>query len=104
MDITGSLSRARNPMLVEINGYETETDLEGYVVMVENEDRPRVIGPFATALGDAGVNIASMKLARKNKGGTALMMVNVDNKVEEKTLQHLKGMDGIISTPSLLHF
>ncbi len=104
MDITGSLSRARNPMLVEINGYETETDLEGYVVMVENEDRPRVIGPFATALGDAGVNIASMKLARKNKGGTALMMVNVDNKVEEKTLIHLKGMDGIISTPSLLHF
>ncbi len=104
LDITGSLSRARNPMLVEINGYETESDLEGYVVMVENEDRPRVIGPFATALGDAGVNIASMKLARKSKGGTALMMVNVDNKVREETLKHLKEMDGIVSTPNLLHF
>lgn len=104
LDITGSLSRARNPMLVEMNGYETETTLEGYVIMVENEDRPRIIGPFATALGDAGVNIASMKVARKNKGETALMMVNVDNKVEEEVLKQLKEMDGILNTPCLLHF
>ncbi|HNX28223.1 MAG TPA: phosphoglycerate dehydrogenase [Syntrophomonadaceae bacterium] len=104
LDITGCLSRARNPLLVEIDGYETETNLEGYVIMVENEDRPRVIGPFATVLGDAGVNIASMKVARQNKGEKAIMMVNVDNKVEESTLKQLKELDGIVSIPWLLRF
>lgn len=104
LDITGSLSRARNPLLVEINGYETETNLEGYVIMVENQDRPRIIGPLATALGDAGVNIATMKVSRQNKGEQAIMLVNVDNKVEEAVLVKLSELDGIISMPRLLHF
>ena len=104
LELVGTLSRARNPLLVEINGYETETDLEGYVIMVENHDRPRVIGPFATLLGDEGVNIASMKVARKTKGDTAIMLVNVDNKVNDEVLEKLSQVDGIISKPRLLHF
>lgn len=104
LEIAGTLSRGRAPLLVEINGYETESNLEGYIIAVQNEDRPRIIGPFATALGDAGVNIASMKVARQNKGQTALMLVNVDNKVEDEVLVRLSQLDGIISKPKLLHF
>ena len=72
--------------------------------MVENIDKPGVIGPFATMLGDKGVNIASMKVARKNKGETAVMMVNVDNKVEESILERLEQVDGITGRPKLLKF
>jgi D-3-phosphoglycerate dehydrogenase len=104
LDMAGTLSRARDPLLVEINGYETENTLEGYVLMVENEDRPRIIGPFATALGDEGVNIAGMKVARRNKGEKAIMLVNVDNKVEEDVLDRLTTLDGILGRPILLHF
>jgi len=104
MELAGTLSRARNPLLVEINGYETETTLEGYVLVVENEDRPRVIGPFATALGDEGVNIAGMKVARHAKGERAIMIINVDNKVEEYALDGLAKLDGILGRPLLLHF
>ncbi|MGS0763059.1 phosphoglycerate dehydrogenase [Syntrophomonas curvata] len=104
LDIAGTVSRARDPLLVEINGYETETGLEGFVIMVENQDRPRVIGPFATALGDEGVNIASMKVARKTRGETAIMLINVDNKVEDHILEKLKNLDGIMERPRLLEF
>lgn len=104
MELAGTLSRARNPLLVEINGYETETTLDGYVLIVENEDRPRVIGPFATALGDEGVNIAGMKVARNIKGEKAIMIINVDNKVEAKALDHFTQLDGILGRPILLHF
>ncbi|HZK42841.1 MAG TPA: phosphoglycerate dehydrogenase [Syntrophomonadaceae bacterium] len=104
LELVGTLSRARNPLLVEINGFETETDLQGHVVMVENQDRPKVIGPFASLLGDEGVNIASMKVARKTKGDTAIMLVNVDNKVSDEILEKLSQLDGIISKPRLLHF
>lgn len=104
LHIAGTVSRARDPLLVEINDYETETNLEGYVLMVENTDKPRVIGPFATLLGDEGVNIASMKVARQTKGDKAVMIVNVDNKVEDEILERLSQVDGILSKPRLLRF
>lgn len=102
--LAGTLSRARFPLLVEIDEYETESDLQGYVVMVENEDRPRVIGPMATTLGDENINIASMKVARRERGTRAVMMVNVDNKVEPEILDKLGKLDGILQTPKLLYF
>ncbi len=104
LEIAGTVSRARDPLLVEINGYETETVLEGYVIMVENHDRPRVIGPFATALGDENVNIASMKVARKTRGETAIMLINIDNHVSDNVLEKLKDLDGIKERPRLLEF
>lgn len=104
LTLVGTLSRARQPLLVEINDYETENNLEGYILLVENEDRPRIIGPFATALGDHGVNIASMKVARKTKGQISIMLINVDNKVEDQVLKELEKLDGITARPKLLHF
>ncbi len=104
LEVSGTISRARNPLLVDINGYENEADLEGYVLLLQNEDRPGVIGPLTTALGEAGVNIAAMKVARKAKGETAIMILNVDNKVEEEVLQKLTQINGLVSTPKLLHF
>ena len=104
LDLAGTVSRARDPLLVELKGYETETNLQGYVIMVENSDRPRVVGPFATLLGDQGVNIASMKVARQTKGDKAIMLVNVDNKVEEAVLEKLGQVEGILGKPGLLHF
>ncbi|MEA4924591.1 MAG: phosphoglycerate dehydrogenase [Syntrophomonadaceae bacterium] len=104
LSIAGTLSRARNPLLVEIQGYETESDLEGYVILVENEDRPRIIGPVATALGDAGVNIAGMKVARQTRGARAFTVINVDNKVEDEVLEKLGALEGILARPLLLRF
>jgi len=104
MEICGTISRARNPLLVEIDGYEMEAELEGYVLMLQNEDRPGVIGPLTMAMGEAGVNIASMRVARKTKGETAIMILNVDNKVEEETIQKLAQIKGLLGTPKLLHF
>ncbi|HWP95581.1 MAG TPA: phosphoglycerate dehydrogenase [Syntrophomonadaceae bacterium] len=104
LDIAGTLSRSRNPLLVEIKGYEIETELNGMVLLVEIEDRPRVIGPFATALGDEGVNIAGMKVARQSKGEKSIMILNVDNKVEKEVLEKLAGLDGVMGIPILLNF
>jgi len=104
LEVAGTISRARNPLLVEIDGYESEADLEGYVLMLRNEDRPGVIGPLTMAMGEAGVNIASMRVARKIKGETAIMILNVDNKVEEATIERLTQLPGLIGTPKLLHF
>lgn len=95
LDIAGTLTGTNEPVIVEFNGYETDIIPSGYVVIAENEDRPRVIGPFTTVFGDAGINIAMMRVARKVKGEIALMVVNVDGPVDEETRAKLKSIDGI---------
>ncbi len=95
LDIAGTLTTTGTPVIVEFNGYETDILPVGYVVIAENEDRPRVIGPFTTVFGDSGINIAMMRVARRVKGDVALMVVNVDAPVDEETLAKLKAVDGI---------
>ncbi|NLB18661.1 MAG: phosphoglycerate dehydrogenase [Syntrophomonadaceae bacterium] len=95
LELSGTLTTTGEPAIVELNGYETDIIPRGYVVVAENEDRPRVIGPFTTVLGDAGINIAMMRVARRVKGDIALMVVNVDAEVDPQTLANLKAVDGI---------
>ena len=104
VEVAGTISQTMVPILTEIDGYEMESELDGYVLLVKHEDRPRVIGPFATKLGDYGVNIAGMKVARKKKGDISMMLINVDNKVEEDVLSMLTNSEGIQEAPILLHF
>jgi D-3-phosphoglycerate dehydrogenase len=104
LQLSGVLSRSRNPLLVEINGLETEADLSGFVLMVENEDKPRIIGPVAMMLGDKGINIASMRVARTERGSDAVMLINVDDQVTEATMQEIGRTDGVKRTPRLLKF
>ncbi|MGI6512826.1 MAG: phosphoglycerate dehydrogenase [Syntrophomonadaceae bacterium] len=103
LELAGTLTFAGEPVIVEFNGYETDILPVGHVVIAENEDRPRVIGPFTTVFGDAGINIAMMRVARKVKGDIALMVVNVDAEVDPDTLAKLKAIDGI-SNVKVLNF
>ncbi len=101
LDIAGTLTGIGEPTIVEFNGYDTDIQPVNYVVIAENEDRPRVIGPFTTTFGDSGINIAMMRVARKVKGDIALMVVNVDSPVDDATLANLKAVDGIRSVKVL---
>ena len=103
LNLVGTLSRARQPLLVEIKIMKPKTTWR-YILLVENEDRPPHNRALATALGDHGVNIASMKVARKTKGEISIMLINVDNEVVEEVLAELEKLDGIKARPKLLYF
>ena len=49
-------------------------------------DRPGVVGTVGSILGDAGVNIAAMQVARRTAGGEALMTLTVDTAVAPELL------------------
>jgi L-serine deaminase len=66
-----------------------------YMLFVEHIDRPGVIGPFASALGKANINIAMMQAARKVKGEESMMILNIDSAVDEATLADLRKLGGI---------
>ena len=54
---------------------------EGVLLFFRYADRPGVVGTIGSILGEAGVNIAGMQVARREAGGEALMTLTVDSPV-----------------------
>ena len=55
-------------------GVEVEAELEGTMIYIVNTDTPGFIGKLGTALGEAGINIATFNLGRREarrRGGRA---------------------------------
>ncbi|MFI7551883.1 phosphoglycerate dehydrogenase [Micromonospora sediminimaris] len=64
--------------LTEVDGFDVEIGAEGILLFLRYADRPGVVGTVGTLLGQAGVNIAAMQVARREAGGETLMTLTVD--------------------------
>lgn len=67
--------------LTELDGFDLELDADGILLFFRYSDRPGVVGTIGTILGQTGVNIAAMQVARREAGGEALMTLTVDSPV-----------------------
>jgi D-3-phosphoglycerate dehydrogenase / 2-oxoglutarate reductase len=67
------------PRIVSLNSRPVEARPHGVILVLENTDRPGMVGRIGTLLGTHGVNIATMSLSRNQEGGTALTVLNLDN-------------------------
>src|SRR5438046_7453328 len=72
------------PRIVSINARPVEARPHGVILVLENTDRPGMVGRIGTLLGAHGVNIATMSLSRNQAGGMALTVLNLDSAPEEK--------------------
>lgn len=86
----------QSPRIVMINGRHVETRPHGTILLLENVDRPGIVGHIGKTLGDHGVNIAYMALSRTAPGGTAITVLNLDSPISEAALNDLKKMDAIL--------
>jgi D-3-phosphoglycerate dehydrogenase / 2-oxoglutarate reductase len=72
--------------LTELDGFDLELDADGVLLFFRYRDRPGVVGTVGSILGDAGINIAAMQVARREAGGDALMTLTVDGPVVPELL------------------
>ena len=86
----------QEPRIVSIDGYSIDAVPEGHMLVVPHIDKPRIIGPVATTLGDDKINIGGMQVGRKSMGGEAVMFLMVDGRVPEETLKKISQMDGLL--------
>jgi D-3-phosphoglycerate dehydrogenase len=69
-----------------------------YVLMVENVDRPGMIGRVGTMLGEWGVNVSYMSVgAKPSAHDQALMVLGMNRPLSTEELQTLRGQDNISS-------
>jgi D-3-phosphoglycerate dehydrogenase len=96
-EYAGTIAWDNGPRFVRINNYRMDITPTPHMLFVDHIDRPGVIGPFASTLGRANINIAMMQVGRCNRGEEALMTMSVDSPVDEATLEQLRKIDGILS-------
>jgi len=84
-----------DPRIVKINGRRVEAKPEGTLLLLENTDRPGMIGAYGTILGQHKVNIANMSLSRNVEGGTALTLLTLDSTPGEAVLKDLAKIEGV---------
>ncbi|MEO6912934.1 MAG: phosphoglycerate dehydrogenase [Candidatus Baltobacteraceae bacterium] len=89
------------PRIVEIDGYEVDSAPEGTLVLTRHQDVPGMIGRVGTSLGDQGVNITTMQVARNAQAGDALMLLAIDRAVEPAALEALASIPGMHSVQLL---
>jgi D-3-phosphoglycerate dehydrogenase / 2-oxoglutarate reductase len=85
------------PRIVSVNSRPVEARPHGVVLVLENTDRPGMVGRIGTLLGNHGVNIATMSLSRNQEGGTALTVLNLDTRPSDEILKKILESDDIHS-------
>jgi D-3-phosphoglycerate dehydrogenase len=71
------------------------------MVVLRYEDRPGVVGTVGRILGEAGINIAGMQVARAAAGGEALAVLTVDDTVDSAVLAEVASEIGATSARSV---
>ena len=95
--VDGSLFATLGERIVGIDGFSVDAIPSGYLIIASNTDQPGIIGHVGTVLGKNGVNIAGMEVGRNKQGEKAVMVLNVDGPVSDKTLKELEKVKGIHS-------
>ncbi len=93
--VSGTLFGAGAPRLVDMFGVAIEAELVGDMLYIANEDKPGFIGRLGTTLAEAGVNIATFHLGRREAGGEAVALVAIDGHIGPELLSRLETLPGV---------
>ncbi len=101
--VAGALFANGEARLVQYDDFPIDAHPEGFLVILENDDVPGVIGKVGTHLGNAGINIGNWRYGRKPgglalsgdrkspvEGGRGVSFINVDARVPPAILLELE--------------
>ena len=95
LSVAGTLTGPKQiEKLVGINGYEIEIPITDHMIVLRYADRPGVIGTLGNVLGEQGVNIAGMQVARKEQRGEAVAVLAIDSALPAGVLDIVRAAIG----------
>ena len=88
--------------IVQINGSYVEVKPSGVVLLLENRDRPGIVGHFGTILAQHNIHLAGMSLSRNQAGGEALTVLNLDTLPGQEVIDALLAVEDIKSAKAIV--
>lgn len=83
--------------VVSLDGYRLDLVPSGWVMVVNNEDRPGMIGAVGSLLGSRGINVSRLTVGLREPNGKALAVWATDAKVSDEVAEAIAQVDGIVS-------
>jgi L-serine dehydratase len=91
----GASLGAGRVLVTEIDGYPVEVTGNLNTIVLVAEDVKGSVARITTLLADAGVNIATLRLTRKERGGDAFMVIEVDEKPGEEVRDAIRALSWV---------
>ena len=85
-----------HPRLCSINDFLFEIEPEGEMLVLQNHDRPGVIGDVGSYLARNQINIAQFELSRNRRGGMAMSLIRIDGTLESELLSGMRKLPNVI--------
>jgi len=95
--LEGTLFANKEARFVKMDDVYIEVAPSELMLVINNHDKPGVIGFLGTTLGSNNINIAGMSLGKRSRKRGALTILNLDNPVDEKVVGQIKSNPNIIS-------
>ncbi len=99
--ISGTIFGRTQPRIVRVDDFRFEAIPEGPTFLVQNVDRPGVVGRLGTLLGEAQINIKRMQLGLHLETGKALQLLSVDPVPSDEVVEAVRRLDGVESAQLL---
>ncbi len=93
--IWGAVFEGKYPRIVRMGKIYMDAIPEGSMIVIQNVDRPGVIGNVGTVLGRHQINIGRFQLGRRKD--RALCMVNIDSPADEAVLEEIRKLPNILT-------
>ena len=102
--ISGSTFGKKEPRFTKFNNHVVDIIPEGNILMIENDDKPGVIGLLGNSLGKKNININRLYLSNQKNGNSdsALAFISVDSPVSQDTLEYIANMDEVNSVEQVI--
>ena len=99
--VAGTVFSDGKPRIIQIKGINMEAELGPHMLYVTNRDKPGFIGRLGTLLATKGHNIATFHLGRKEAGGDAIALVEIDGDVPQETCRAILALEGVVQARHL---
>jgi len=99
--IAGTLVGGNKPRLVEVQDIAVEAEFRENMLYLRNYDKPGFIGALGAVFGDVGLNIATFHLGRKQAGGEAIALIEIDGKIDNLALETVRGLEQVVRADRL---
>ena len=88
--MVGSSLGAGRVLVSEIDGYPVEVTGNYHTIVLVAEDVRGSVAGIAGVLADVGLNIATLRLTRKQRGGDAFMVIELDDVPDESVRDRIR--------------
>lgn len=93
--VQGASTGGGRILIESINGLNVSFRGEYHTLVISHRDAPGVISRVTRQLAERHINIATMKVFRSFRGGTAVMIIETDEQINPAVCDNIKHLTGV---------